>query len=51
VGAAHPDRRRLQHLPTHDIAQQFRKVEEAGEDLPVAITIGNEPVISIRGQR
>jgi UbiD family decarboxylase len=31
----------------HDIAQHLRKAEETGEDLPVAITIGNDPVISI----
>ncbi|NVI87163.1 non-oxidative hydroxyarylic acid decarboxylases subunit C [Actinomadura sp. BRA 177] len=37
----------LQPVPMHDIALQLRKAEEAGEDLPVAITIGNDPVISI----
>lgn len=37
----------LQPVPMHDIALQLRKAEEVGEDLPVAITIGNDPVISI----
>ncbi|MGE2817456.1 non-oxidative hydroxyarylic acid decarboxylases subunit C [Mycobacterium heidelbergense] len=37
----------LQAAPMHDIAQHLRKAEERGEDLPVAIAIGNDPVISI----
>lgn len=37
----------LQPVPMHDIAQHLRKAEEAGEDLPVAITLGNDPVITI----
>jgi 4-hydroxybenzoate decarboxylase len=37
----------LQPVPMHDIALQLRKAEEAGEDLPIAITLGNDPVISI----
>jgi UbiD family decarboxylase len=37
----------LQPVPMHDIAQHLRKAEETGEDLPVAITLGNDPVISI----
>jgi vanillate/4-hydroxybenzoate decarboxylase subunit C len=37
----------LQPVPMHDIAQQLRKAEERGEDLPLAITLGNDPVISI----
>lgn len=37
----------LQPVPMHDIAEHLRKAEEAGEDLPVAITLGNEPVIPI----
>lgn len=42
-------RRRLaiQPVPMHDIAQHLSTAEERGEDLPVAITLGNEPVISI----
>jgi UbiD family decarboxylase len=37
----------LQPVPMHDIAQHLRKTEERGEGLPVAIAIGNDPVISI----
>jgi UbiD family decarboxylase len=37
----------LQPVPMHDIAEHLRKAEQAGQDLPVAITLGNEPVISI----
>jgi vanillate/4-hydroxybenzoate decarboxylase subunit C len=37
----------LQPVPAHDVAIHLRKAEERGEDLPIAITIGNEPVISI----
>lgn len=37
----------LQPVPMHDIAQHLRKAEEVGEDLPIAITLGNDPVISI----
>jgi 4-hydroxybenzoate decarboxylase len=37
----------LQPVPVHDIALHLRKAEERGEDLPVAIAIGNDPVISI----
>ncbi|GHF86538.1 non-oxidative hydroxyarylic acid decarboxylases subunit C [Streptomyces thermodiastaticus] len=37
----------LQPVPVHDIALHLRTAEERGEDLPVAITLGNDPVISI----
>ncbi|MFF2999416.1 non-oxidative hydroxyarylic acid decarboxylases subunit C [Streptomyces sp. NPDC057950] len=37
----------LQPVPVHDIAQHLRKAEESGEDLPIAIAVGNDPVISI----
>lgn len=37
----------LQPVPMHDIALHLRKAEEAGEDLPVAITLGNDPMITI----
>ncbi|MGW3284284.1 non-oxidative hydroxyarylic acid decarboxylases subunit C [Streptomyces sp. NPDC001002] len=37
----------LQPVPMHDIAQHLRKAEERGEDLPVAIAVGNDPVIAI----
>lgn len=37
----------LQPVPMHDIAIHLRKAEERGQDLPVAIALGNEPVISV----
>ncbi|WP_329126264.1 non-oxidative hydroxyarylic acid decarboxylases subunit C [Streptomyces sp. NBC_01465] len=37
----------FQPVPMHDIAQHLRKAEEKGEDLPIAITLGNDPVITI----
>ena len=37
----------LQPVPMHDIAQHLRTAESRGEDLPVAIALGNDPVISI----
>src|SRR3982075_233116 len=41
-----PNRLRLQPAPAHDIAIHLRQAEERGEDLNVAIAIGNDPVIS-----
>lgn len=42
-------KRKLAILPSsvHDLALHLRKAEQRGADLPIAITIGNEPVISI----
>ncbi|MFS4092124.1 non-oxidative hydroxyarylic acid decarboxylases subunit C [Streptomyces sp. AF1A] len=42
-------RRRLaiQPVPVHDIALHLRTAEERGEDLPVAIALGNDPVVTI----
>ena len=37
----------LQPVPMHDIALHLNKAEQAGEDLPIAITLGNEPIIPI----
>ncbi|MDQ0379555.1 non-oxidative hydroxyarylic acid decarboxylases subunit C [Amycolatopsis thermophila] len=37
----------LQPVPMHDIALHLAKAEENGSDLPVAIALGNDPVISI----
>jgi 4-hydroxybenzoate decarboxylase len=37
----------LQSVPMHDIAQHLRRAEEKGEDLPIAIAVGNDPVIPI----
>ncbi len=36
----------IQALPFHDIAIQLRKAEERNEPLPVAICIGNDPVVN-----
>jgi 4-hydroxybenzoate decarboxylase len=43
------DRLGIQPLPTHDIGLHLRAAEERGENLPVAIAIGNEPVITTVG--
>ena len=37
----------IQPLPMHDVAIHLGKAEERGDDLPVAIAVGNEPVVSI----
>ncbi|MFF7364430.1 non-oxidative hydroxyarylic acid decarboxylases subunit C [Streptomyces sp. NPDC008125] len=37
----------FQPVPMHDIAQHLRRAEEKGEDLPIAITLGNDPVITV----
>ncbi|OAT69775.1 phenolic acid decarboxylase [Mycobacteroides immunogenum] len=37
----------LQPVPMHDIALQLHKAEERGEDLPIAIAVGNDPVITM----
>jgi 4-hydroxybenzoate decarboxylase len=39
----------IQPVPAHDIAIHLRKAEERGEDLPVAICIGNDPLIGTVG--
>ncbi|NMH99686.1 non-oxidative hydroxyarylic acid decarboxylases subunit C [Pseudonocardia acidicola] len=36
----------IQPLPTHDIGLHLRMAEERGENLPVAIAVSNEPVIT-----
>ncbi|MFE6760316.1 non-oxidative vanillic acid decarboxylases subunit C [Streptomyces sp. NPDC057684] len=41
------DRLAFQPVPMHDVAQHLRKAEEKGEDLPIAITLGNDPVMAI----
>ncbi|MBO8197260.1 UbiD family decarboxylase [Streptomyces smyrnaeus] len=41
------DRLAFQPVPMHDVAQHLRKAEERDEDLPIAITLGNDPVMSI----
>ncbi|QTF08617.1 UbiD family decarboxylase [Brenneria izadpanahii] len=37
----------IQPVPVHDIAIHLRIAEERGEDLPIAITIGNDPIITL----
>lgn len=39
----------LQPIPMHDIAIHLNKAEERGEDLPIAISLGNEPMITLMG--
>ncbi len=36
----------IQALPFHDIAIQLRKAEELNQPLPVAIALGNDPIIT-----
>src|SRR5260370_25455620 len=38
-----------QPIPQHDIAIHLRHAEERGEDLPIAITVSNEPIILLVG--
>jgi UbiD family decarboxylase len=42
-----PRRLGLQPVPTHDIARHLHTAEQRGEDLPVAIALGNDPVITL----
>jgi 4-hydroxybenzoate decarboxylase len=37
----------IQPVPVHDIAIHFEHAEERGEDLPIAITVSNEPIIAV----
>jgi 4-hydroxybenzoate decarboxylase len=39
----------IQTVPQHDIAVQLAHAEARGEDLPVAIAVGNEPIITLMG--
>ncbi|MGD9619932.1 MAG: non-oxidative hydroxyarylic acid decarboxylases subunit C [Mycolicibacterium sp.] len=39
----------LQPVPMHDIALHLHKAEARGHDLPVAIALGNDPVITLMG--
>ncbi len=40
------DRIGIQALPFHDIAIQLRKAEEVNEPLPIAIALGNSPLVT-----
>jgi vanillate/4-hydroxybenzoate decarboxylase subunit C len=42
-----PNRIGIQMVPQHDIALQFAHAEARGEDLPVAIALGVEPIIAL----
>ena len=37
----------IQPVPVHDIAVHLKAAEERGEDLPIAITLGNDPIITL----
>ncbi|MCU1625227.1 MAG: phenolic acid decarboxylase [Pseudonocardia sp.] len=37
----------IQPVPVHDVALHLRMAEEQGEDLPIAITLGNDPIITL----
>jgi 4-hydroxybenzoate decarboxylase len=37
----------LQPVPMHDVARHLRIAEARGEDLPIAIALGNDPVVTI----
>jgi UbiD family decarboxylase len=39
----------IQIVPQHDLAIHFSHAEARGEDLPIALAVGNEPVISLVG--
>ncbi|MBA8824539.1 UbiD family decarboxylase [Saccharopolyspora lacisalsi] len=41
------DKLGMQPVPMHDIALHLGKAEQSDEDLPVAIALGNDPMISI----
>jgi 4-hydroxybenzoate decarboxylase len=42
-----PNRIGIQTVPQHDISIQLAHAEARGEDLPVAIAVGNEPIITL----
>jgi vanillate/4-hydroxybenzoate decarboxylase subunit C len=44
-----PNRLGIQTVPQHDIAIQLAHAERRGEDLPVAIAVGNEPIVTLMG--
>src|SRR5499426_1332343 len=44
-----PNRIGIQTVPQHDISLQLSHAEARGEDLPVAIALGNEPIITLMG--
>jgi vanillate/4-hydroxybenzoate decarboxylase subunit C len=44
-----PRRLGIQTVPQHDIAIQLAHAERRGEDLPIAIAVGNEPIVTLMG--
>jgi UbiD family decarboxylase len=44
-----PARLGIQPVPQHDIAIQLAHAEERGQDLPVAIAVGNDPILTLAG--
>ena len=42
-----PNRIGIQTVPQHDIAIHLAHAEARGEDLPIAIALGNEPIITL----
>jgi vanillate/4-hydroxybenzoate decarboxylase subunit C len=44
-----PNRLGIQTVPQHDISIQLAHAERRGEDLPVAIAVGNEPIVILMG--
>ncbi|HSU68530.1 MAG TPA: non-oxidative hydroxyarylic acid decarboxylases subunit C, partial [Tepidisphaeraceae bacterium] len=42
-----PRRLAIQPVPVHDVALHLKAAEERGEDLPIAITLGNDPIITL----
>ncbi|MDR3437372.1 non-oxidative hydroxyarylic acid decarboxylases subunit C [Telmatospirillum sp.] len=42
-----PNRIAIQPVPEHDVAVHLAHAEERNEDLPVVITLGNEPIIEL----
>lgn len=44
-----PSRLGIQPVPAHDIAIHLQRAEELGVDLPIAIAIGNDPMLTTAG--
>lgn len=42
-----PRKLAIQPVPVHDVALHLQAAEKRGEDLPIAITLGNDPVITL----